>query len=95
VVSELPEVGVVFWFLHGSFNDREFRSSAFFIRSLSKGYINTSPSNTTLFNLFLTLHVSIEVDHHQTFSTNPQKGDKILLFAKSLKYFRIYIIIKL
>ena len=95
MVSELPEVGVVFWILHGRLNDRKVRSSAFFFRSLSNGYINKSPSNITLFNLFLTLHVSIEVDYHQKFSTNPQKEGKILLFAKSLKYCRIYIRIKL
>jgi hypothetical protein len=56
-------------------------------------HIHTVLSNTTLsylFLLFLMLHVSVSVNHHQVFSTDPQKQGKIL-FVRSLKYCNIYI----
>ena len=56
--------------------------------------LHTVPSRTTLIYLFLLfskLHVSINVDHHRAFCTNPQKQAKILLFVRLLKYYNIYI----
>jgi len=32
----------------------------------------------------------INVDHHQTISTNPQKRPKILPFVRSLQYYQIH-----
>jgi len=35
------------------------------------------------------LHIAIDVDQDQAFSTNPQKWSKILVFVKSLKYYKM------
>jgi hypothetical protein len=51
---------------------------------------------TQHFFFLTTVHVSIETDHLQAFSTKPQKKQgKILLFVRSLKYYKICITMKL
>jgi len=54
--------------------------------------MRTTPSDTTLVNSVLTIHISIGIDHHRAFSINPPKQGKILPFVRSLKYCKVYLL---
>jgi hypothetical protein len=45
-------------------------------------------------SFILKLHVTNEVDHHQAFPVNPQNQNKMLLFVRSLKYYKINILLQ-
>lgn len=62
------------------------------LHSINHTIIRCCVQHSTFFIAFiLMLHVSINVQHHQVFSTNPQNQGKKLLFGRSLQYYNIYI----
>lgn len=57
--------------------------------------IHTVPSNKT-FHSFPVSNISIEIDDNWAFSikTSKDRQGKMLLFARSLKYYKIFVTIK-